>query len=100
MTHHSILLCIFFVLVGILAIVALRSGRILYVARRGSRIISSEYRWSLRGHIIAPFIVFAILGPQVLGDNWRLGASGALVALVLIIGVGTWYFLVPSTRRK
>jgi hypothetical protein len=100
MTHHSILLCIFSVLAGILIIVALRAAKILYVARRGSRILSSEYRWRLRGQVITPFVLLAILGPEALGNNWRLEASGALVALVVIIGVGAWYFLSPSVRRK
>jgi hypothetical protein len=100
MTHHSILLCIFSVLAGILIIVALRAGRILSVARRESRIISSDYRWRMRGQIIAPFVVLAILGPEVLGDNWRLEASGSLAALAVIIGVAAWYFLPQSTRRK
>lgn len=100
MTHHSILLCIFSVLVGILVIVALRAGKILYAARGGSRIISSEHTWRLRGQVITTFVALAILGPEALSNNWRLEASGALVALVIIIGAGAWYFLHPSVRRK
>lgn len=100
MTHYAIMLCIGSALLGITIIVALRASRILYAIWRKPRIISSESMWRLRGQVIVPFIVLAILGPELMGMNWRWEVSGAIVTLIVVVVVAVWYFWPPSSRRK